>query len=154
MKHGPAARELQRKPVDQIEVGDRQEQKEQVVEEKTRTALAARQPDEKVGEKDDADGELYPQIGLGKVAVVSGENFHGHGQQQQGTGRQRDDIQRKIPNERGLQLIHNRLKFTIGRTKSMPQPLLRFFLRKKALKTFARIKISITFALAFKAMAR
>ncbi|WP_418382184.1 hypothetical protein [Alistipes communis] len=28
------------------------------------------------------------------------------------------------------------------------------FLRKKALKTFARIKISITFALAFKAMAR
>ncbi|MFR0764516.1 MAG: hypothetical protein ACLSHL_11440 [Alistipes communis] len=68
---------------------------------------------------------------MGKVAVVSGENFHGHGQQQQGTGRQRDDIQRKIPNERGLQLIHNRLKFTAGWTKSMPQPLLRFFCVKK-----------------------
>ena len=92
-EHRPVARQIQREPVDQIEVGNRQEQKEQVADEKASATIAARHPNEKIDEKNDTDGELYPQAGLREMPVVPCENFHGHSQQQDDAGRQHDEIQ-------------------------------------------------------------
>ena len=74
-EHGPVARQVGMAPMDDIQIGHRQQQKEEISDEKAPLARRGGHAHEKVEEEYDADDELQRQIPPRKMFVIPGNDF-------------------------------------------------------------------------------
>ena len=80
------------KPVNQIEVGYGEQQKEDVSQQESPFPPGVIQTNEEIGEKDNAHAELNPQICGGEMAIVACQDLARQRNKQYAAGEQRRQI--------------------------------------------------------------
>ena len=151
-QHSEAARKVDAGPMDQIEVGNRYEQEQQVVQHEVRPALRGGPTQEKITQKDHADHELDMQESRRKGGAVASEDLPRYGGQKRQTGKDLDRTERVEQIFMGSPNGSHVVSFLPTDSKSMPRPLTKRFHPSEGVfwpKFFADMKFSITFALAF-----
>ena len=76
---GPVVGHPQAAPCEDVQVGNRQEQEQQITPKKTATAFGGSPADEKIAQEDETDDELDNQVGARHVDVVAGDDLPRNG---------------------------------------------------------------------------
>ena len=148
-EYAPVVGHVGSAPCQNVQVGNGNQQEEQVMPEKAVPALGSGPADEKIAQENQTDDELDREVGRGDVNVIARDNLPRNRREEHQSGNEFDDAERvtDIGAHRfgkGHRFLFFRSTFKINATAPGSK-----FYGVFLPKDFARLKFSITFALAF-----
>ena len=148
-EHAPVVGHADAAPHQDVQVGNGKQQERQVAPEKTARTFGSGPADEEIAQENEADDELDRKIGAGHVDMVAGNDLPREGHEEHQSGNEFDNTERIT--DSGTRRLGKRHRLRVFRSALKINATTRNhkFYGVFLPKDFARLKISITFALAF-----